>query len=427
MAKCVTCGWRNHEGRDICEKCGEPLTFDVFISYSRKDYVDDSGNVLPGNMLSKIKDTFKVNNISFWFDEEGIFSSNEFASVLTKAIRNSRIILFVSSNNSNRSKRRDRESFMAVKFEKPIIFFHYSSYNDSIRIDIIQWFSDVGYDDIMKNNVEFENEEKATNELLNMVKCYLSTPHKEYIDDGEHMERLPKYYGSTELADEQQKNTVLPVHIPEPIVTECECCSLEASSRSVFEDGIPEEIYRIESRPLSIFSIFGKTIGFLYKHFLLRNNTFTYETRPIVKVKDERNAYSSIFAPAEVKRKSHMQIQVYLHLYEETGKVNTLAQESQKDTERRDYIPLQCNLKKGDKVDVHLNIFGETLLMSEKKSMVWQGTFTKCSFDYYVPMDIKDDEVSCMVVLSVNETPIGDMSFLTRIVNSPRRLPPNVI
>ena len=74
----------------------------------------------------------------------------------------------------------------------------------------------------------------------------------------------------------------------------------------------------------------------------------------------ESFAYSSIFAPAEVKRKSHMLVQVYLHLYDETEKVKALAQESQKDAERRDYIPLQCKLKTGDTVDVLLNIYGET-------------------------------------------------------------------
>jgi len=72
-----------------------------------------------------------------------------------------------------------------------------------------------------------------------------------------------------------------------------------------------------------------------------------------------------------------MLVQVYLHLYEETEKVNALAQESDKDTERRDYIPLQCKLKKGDKVDVLLNIYGETLLMTDKKKCCMARFFYK--------------------------------------------------
>ena len=137
--------------------------------------------------------------------------------------------------------------------------------------------------------------------------------------------------------------------------------------------------------------------------------------------------FSSIFAPAEVKRKSHMLVQVYLHLYEETEKVKTLAQESDKNAKRRDYIPLQCKLKKGDKVDVQLNIYGETLLTSDKKSVVWQGSFIKCSFDYFVPKDIDVDELSCVALLSVNGMPIGEMRFITKIVDSPRQLNPEII
>ena len=141
----------------------------------------------------------------------------------------------------------------------------------------------------------------------------------------------------------------------------------------------------------------------------------------------ENEVYSSVFAPAEVKRRSPMLVQVYFHLYEETEKVKALAQESDKNAERRDYIPLQCKLKKGDKVDVQLNIYGETLLMSDKKSVVWQGSFTKCSFDCFVPKDIDVDELSCVAILTVNGVPVGEMRFITRIVDAPRQLNPEII
>jgi hypothetical protein len=141
----------------------------------------------------------------------------------------------------------------------------------------------------------------------------------------------------------------------------------------------------------------------------------------------EKDVYSSLFAPAEVTSKSHMLVQVYLHLYGETEEVKALAQESDKNAERRDYIPLQCKLKKGDKVDVLLNIYGETLLMSDKKSVVWQGSFTKCSFDYFVPKNIDVDELSCVALLSVNGVPVGEMRFITKIVDAPRQLNPEII
>lgn len=137
--------------------------------------------------------------------------------------------------------------------------------------------------------------------------------------------------------------------------------------------------------------------------------------------------YSSIFAPAEVKRKSHLQVQVYLHLYEESEKVKSLAKESDKNAERRDYIPLSLKLKKGDKVDVEFNVYGETRLASECKSIIWQGSFTKCSFDYFVPKDIDIDELSCEANLFINGAMIGEMRFLTQIVEVPRNLNPEIL
>ena len=141
----------------------------------------------------------------------------------------------------------------------------------------------------------------------------------------------------------------------------------------------------------------------------------------------EDKVYSSVFAPSEVKPKSHLMVQVYLHLFEETEKVKALAVESEKNVERRDYIPLQWKLKDGDKVDVQLNVYGETLLMSDKKGVIWQGSFTKCSFDYFVPKDIDVDELSCVAMLTVNAVPVGEMRFITRIVDVPRQLNPEII
>lgn len=167
----------------------------------------------------------------------------------------------------------------------------------------------------------------------------------------------------------------------------------------------------------SVFSPIGIVLGGISGWFSGKsNNTEEYD-----------EVYSSIFASSEVKPKTHMLVQVYLHLFGETEKVKTLAQESDKNAEQRDYIPLQCKLKKGNKVDVLLNIYGETLLMSDKKSVIWQGSFTKCSFDYFVPKDIDVDELSCMAMLTVNGVPVGEMRFITKIVETPRQLNPEII
>lgn len=163
------------------------------------------------------------------------------------------------------------------------------------------------------------------------------------------------------------------------------------------------------------------------KGFIQQKDNLEKELAILEEQNRYNEVYSSIFAPAEVKRKSHLQVQVYLHLYEESEKVKSLAKESDKNAERRDYIPLSLKLRKSDKVDVEFNVYGETRLMSERKSIIWQGSFTKCSFNYFVPKDIDVDELSCEANLFVNGAMIGEMRFLTQIVEAPRNLNPEIL
>jgi antibiotic biosynthesis monooxygenase (ABM) superfamily enzyme len=110
--------------------------YDVFISYSRKDYVDLNRHVIPGNALSKIKDMLTQNGLTYWFDEEGIYSGQEFTSVITKAIRTSQVFVFVSSKHSNSSVWTSNEIAIAKRLNKPIIPFCLddSPYNDSVMM-----------------------------------------------------------------------------------------------------------------------------------------------------------------------------------------------------------------------------------------------------------------------------------------------------
>ncbi|MBQ9772803.1 MAG: caspase family protein [Lentisphaeria bacterium] len=137
--------------------------------------------------------------------------------------------------------------------------------------------------------------------------------------------------------------------------------------------------------------------------------------------------YSSIFAPAEITQEKHLLVQVYFHLYEETETVISLADESDKKSKRRGYLPLSLKLKKGDKIDIEFNVYGKTHLMSRRKSIVWHPPFTKCSFDYFVPGDIDVNELSCEANIFVNGAMIGEMRFITKIVGMPRKLNPMIL
>lgn len=68
--------------------------YDVFISYSRKDSA----------IADKIVHTLENAGISFFIDRQGIAGGMEFPAVLSKAICDSQIFLFLASENSYKSK-----------------------------------------------------------------------------------------------------------------------------------------------------------------------------------------------------------------------------------------------------------------------------------------------------------------------------------
>ena len=95
--------------------------YDVFISYSRRDYVDENYNVIPGNAIGEIQNVFDENGITYWFDKDGIYSGQEFIEIITGAIAESKMLIFISSKHSNESIWTAGEIFEALDGEKAII------------------------------------------------------------------------------------------------------------------------------------------------------------------------------------------------------------------------------------------------------------------------------------------------------------------
>ena len=95
--------------------------YDVFISYSRRDYVDENYNVIPGNAIAVIQNVFDENGITYWFDKDGIYSGQEFIEIITGAIAESKMLIFISSKHSNESIWTAGEIFEALDGEKAII------------------------------------------------------------------------------------------------------------------------------------------------------------------------------------------------------------------------------------------------------------------------------------------------------------------
>lgn len=152
------------------------MSYDVFISYSRRDYKDKNNQIISGNIISQIKEMFDANGITYWFDEDGVFSGDAFAPTIAKNIKSSSIFLFVSSVNSNASEWTSNEIATAHTFGKKIIPFKYdhSVYNDSVIIYIAR----LDYIDYPTNPT------KALQRLLLSVQTHLSREAgKSRIDD----------------------------------------------------------------------------------------------------------------------------------------------------------------------------------------------------------------------------------------------------
>ncbi len=134
------------------------------------------------------------------------------------------------------------------------------------------------------------------------------------------------------------------------------------------------------------------------------------------------NVYSSVFAPAEVKPESHLRVQLYLHTFKESEYVSYMAAKVDKDTKIMDYLPLQMPLLEGENVDVVFKVYGETCLYTDKKSLTWLGNMTKCSFSFFVPTGYNFNDIKCELNVMLGGALIGEMLFVTKVVETPRNL-----
>ena len=141
------------------------MQYDVFISYSRKDYVDEHKNVIPGNEVSKIKEALTQAGITYWFDEEGIYSGQNFVEKIVTNIENAKIFLFLSTTNANKSSWTCKEIASADEFKKHIIPVRLdpSPYNKKVLFRI----ADLDYIEY------FSNPPKGMEDMIKSIKAYL--------------------------------------------------------------------------------------------------------------------------------------------------------------------------------------------------------------------------------------------------------------
>ena len=124
---------------------------------------------------------------------------------------------------------------------------------------------------------------------------------------------------------------------------------------------------------------------------------------------------ASVFAPSEIIKGDDMMIQVYLYEDKDHNNVVVSASGSDEGTIERSQIPLNFNLEIGDNVKIHFNLL-HVPEAAQVKSFVWQGKATKCFFNVTIPSDYDKKKCFVEIFLSVNEVPLGEMSFTTKIV-----------
>lgn len=124
---------------------------DVFISYSRKDC----------EKVNLIHQYLKKYGISHWIDSESIHHGNNFKVEIVEAIQMSKVLLFISSFNSNKSPNTVKEVSIAENYGKIVIPIRIddSAYDKSLEYDLCNrdWMNfqeDVDYDTSAKKLYE---------------------------------------------------------------------------------------------------------------------------------------------------------------------------------------------------------------------------------------------------------------------------------
>ena len=117
--------------------------YDVFISYSRLDKEST-------DIICKYLDKY---GISYWIDRESVHHGNNFKVEIIEAIQSSKVLIFISSVNSNKSPNTIKEVSIAEKYGKVVIPIRIddSAYDKSLEYDLCNrdWMNfqeDVDYD-----------------------------------------------------------------------------------------------------------------------------------------------------------------------------------------------------------------------------------------------------------------------------------------
>ena len=244
--------------------------YDVFISYSRRDYVDESYNVIPGNAIAEIQNVFDENGITYWFDKDGIYSGQEFIEIITGAIAESKILIFISSKHSNESMWTAGEIFEALDGEKAIIpvKIDNSQYNKKFKL-LIRPLDYIDYQ---------ENPQNALKDLLRAINKV-----KEDIAQKQREEEKLRQEKEAEAKKEKIKEEI------SVLAKDCQRLTLQQIDvvKQIFEKqtyiGNTTKICPICDKEVSISSNFCNRCGWTFPilYYIDGNNTYQLDEKQL--------------------------------------------------------------------------------------------------------------------------------------------------
>lgn len=125
---------------------------DIFISYSRKDT----------EIVKAIYEWLEKARYGCWLDVDGMFSGVSYKKVIVDAIKRSKVLLFMSSENSNKSRNVVSEISIAVEYGKKII---------PVRLDMTSYSESIEYDIINHDYVVYDRSrmEESNREMLKKI------------------------------------------------------------------------------------------------------------------------------------------------------------------------------------------------------------------------------------------------------------------
>lgn len=125
---------------------------DIFISYSRKD----------AEIVKTIYEWLEKAGYKCWLDIDGMFSGVSYKKVIVDAIKRSKVLLFMSSENSNKSRNVVSEVSIAVEYGKKII---------PVRLDMFSYSESIEYDIINHDYVVYDRSrtEESNREMLKKI------------------------------------------------------------------------------------------------------------------------------------------------------------------------------------------------------------------------------------------------------------------